>query len=172
MCRLVQRAILADDEEALERLMPYIKCLNAFILDEKGLLARKTVTHRTSRMTKAQADSIQVGDKYRLGMYVATATRRSAVDELREWQEGEMGGRELKYTWVFTIPKGCRQATKISSVSHYAKEHEVLLVPFSAILVTGKTLDRDSGMVEISADVLEDSNVLEDSPLDLPTAPA
>jgi hypothetical protein len=73
---------------------------------------------------------------------------------------------------VFTIPKGCRQATKISVVSHYADEHEVLLVPFSAILVTGKTLNRDSGMVEISADVLEDSNVLEDSPLDLPTAPA
>ena len=66
MCRLVQRAILADDEEALERLMPYIKCLNAFILDEKSLLARKTVTHRTSRITKAQADPIQPGDKYRL----------------------------------------------------------------------------------------------------------
>ena len=169
MCRLVQRAILADDEEALERLMPYIKCLNAFILDEKGLLARKTVTHRTSRMTKAQADSIQVGDKYRLGMYVATATRRSAVDELREWQEGEMGGRELKYTWVFTIPKGCRQAAKISDVSAYADEDEVLLVPYSAILVTGKSFDEETGMIQVDAKVLPDSY---DEPLDLLTVTA
>ena len=149
--------------------MPYIKCLNAFILDKKSLLAHKTVTHRTSRMTKAQADPIQPGDKYRLGMYVATATRRGVVKELREWQQSEMGGRELKYTWVFTIPKGCRQATKISVVSHYADEHEVLLVPFSAILVTGKIFKPESGMVEISANVLEDSY---DEALDLPTAPA
>ena len=111
MCRLVQRTILADDEEALERLMPYIRCLNAFILDQKGLLPRKTRTYRTSRMSKAQADPIQPGDKYRLGMYVATSTRKGAISDLRDWQREEMGGLEVKYTWVFTIPKGCRQAT-------------------------------------------------------------
>ena len=40
MCRLVQHALLADDAAALRRLMPYIRCLNNFILDDKGLLQR------------------------------------------------------------------------------------------------------------------------------------
>ena len=95
MCRLVQRAILADDEEALERLMPYIKCLNAFILDEKGLLARKTVTHRTSRMTKAQADSIQVGSTVRSNgpiqtktPYTTSRTLSRPSEATRVWQSG------------------------------------------------------------------------------------
>ena len=35
MCRLVQHVILSDDEAALCRVMPYLKCLNYFILDEK-----------------------------------------------------------------------------------------------------------------------------------------
>lgn len=48
----------------------------------------------------------------------------------------------------------------------------MLLVPFSGILVTNKNFNADTGMVEISANVLEDSNMLEDCPLDLPTVPA
>ena len=96
MCRLVQRTILADDEEALERLMPYIKCLNAFILDQQGLLPRKTRTYRTSRMSKAQADPIQPGDKYRLGMYVATSTRKGAISDLTKRTENRRrDGREV-----------------------------------------------------------------------------
>ena len=35
----------------------------------------------------------------------------------------------------FEHPNGCREATKIHEVSAYANEHEVLLVPYSAILV-------------------------------------
>jgi hypothetical protein len=48
MCRLVQRVLLADDAEALRRLMPYIRCLNHFILDDKGLLQRTTVRTLTT----------------------------------------------------------------------------------------------------------------------------
>ncbi len=66
----------------------------------------------------------------------------------------------------------CCACSKISSVSHYADENEVLLVPFSGILVTNKNFNADTGMLEISANVLEDSNMLEDCPLDLPTVPA
>jgi|EP01049_Picozoa_sp_SAG25_P002938 hypothetical protein len=32
---------------------------------------------------------------------------------------------DVKFTWRLTIPKGCRQATKIAQVSHYADESEV-----------------------------------------------
>ena len=65
-----------------------------------------------------------LGNKYRIGMYVATTTRKGILHsdgDLRGWQEGEMGA-EAKYSWKFTIPKGCRQAARISNVSAYAQE--------------------------------------------------
>jgi hypothetical protein len=62
----------------------------------QGLLRTKTIVHRLSRMTKAQAMLIEPGDMYRLGMYVATSTKKAALaaghsSGLREWQEGETG---------------------------------------------------------------------------------
>ena len=60
-------------------------------------------------------------------------------------------------------------ATKISQVSHYSHENEVLVVPYSAIFVTGTRFDKASSEIEVSADVLEDSMT---EPLDLPTITA
>ena len=40
--------------------------------------------------------------------YVATSTRKKAMNELTEWQAGEVGGA-VKYSWKFSVPKGCRQ---------------------------------------------------------------
>ena len=124
-----------------------------------------TTVYRDSRMTKLQETQIQVGEKYRLGMYVATSTREAAAEGLMGWQAREMGS-EVKYRWRLTLPKGCRQAAKISGVSAYGDEHEVLLVPYSAVFVTGTQFDSKSGMVEVSANVLLDSY---EEPLDLPT---
>jgi hypothetical protein len=47
-----------------------------------------------------------------------------AIDQIKEWQEGEMNA-DVKFTWRLTIPKGCRQATKIANVSAFADESEV-----------------------------------------------
>eukprot|EP01046_Picozoa_sp_COSAG06_P043885 COSAG06_NODE_5821_length_3257_cov_8.634386_4_plen_312_part_01 len=79
MFRLVQQVVLSDDLALLERIMPFVRCLNAFVLDEKGLLQRKTTVHRLSRMSRSQAGALQPGQKYRLGMYVATSTRKGAT---------------------------------------------------------------------------------------------
>ena len=76
LCRLVQQVLLLDDAELLARVMPFVRCLNNFVLDKEYLLTRKTVAYRASRMSRAQATGIDVGCKYRIGMYVATATRR------------------------------------------------------------------------------------------------
>ena len=197
LSRMLQRVILEDYSQLLERIMPFIKCLNAYILDTQvrnlnrtfptvaypthpllvcrpqGLLKRQTTVYRASRMSKAQERQIQVGEKYRLGirMYVATSTRKSSTDGLLEWQAGEMG-TAVQYRWRFSIPKGCRQAVKISDVSGYGDEHEVLLVPYSAILVRGKNLDRKTGMIQVDAEVLQDSGDLQTSPLDLLTVAA
>ena len=65
----------------------------------QGLLPRKTKVYRSSRMTKAQADLLQslIGERCRIGMYVATSTVKSAAIGLKEWQEGEMGEAKVKY---------------------------------------------------------------------------
>ena len=55
------------------------------------MLQADTTVYRTSRMTKAQAKLLEPGDKYRLGMYVATTTDKAALGELQEWQEEETG---------------------------------------------------------------------------------
>ena len=73
------------------------------------------------------------------------------------------------WQWELSIPRGCMQATKISKVSAHADEKEVLLVPYSAILVTGSNYDSQSEMITITADVLQDSL---QEPLDLPTVTA
>ena len=168
---MLQQIVLMDDGALLARMMPFIRCLNSFLLCRKGLLKQKTTVYRASRMTHAQFKMLQVGERYRMCMYVATSTKREVTRGLQEWQEQEMGeaGEGLRYSWQFTIPTGCRQATNIQKVSGYGNEHEVLLVPYSAILVTAITLDKASGMIEVSADVLEDSY---DEPLDLQTTVA
>ena len=61
-------------------------------------MKRQTPVYRVSRMTEAQERQIQVGKKYRLGMYVATSTKKNAVKELMGWQEEEIGSK-VKYTW-------------------------------------------------------------------------
>ena len=87
-------------------------------------------------MTDAQFGrlGLERGRKYRIGMYCATSTSRPALAGVKQWQEAD-SGRVSKYEWIFTIPAGCLQATSISAVSQH-HENEVLIVPYSAILVT------------------------------------
>ena len=160
--------MLQDDLGLLVRVMPFVRCLNSFVLDVNGWLPRDTLVYRASRMSKRQAAVIDVGTKYRIGMYVATSTQRDVIKQggkLLEWQQRETGD-EHKFSWAFSIPAGCRQAALISEVSAHAGEHEVLLVPYTAVLVTKKEFDVASGAIVISANVLEDSMVEEK---DLPT---
>ena len=55
----------------------------------QGLLRRKTTVYRSSRMSKQQADALYqlLGQKCRIGMYVATTTAKSSANDVREWQE-------------------------------------------------------------------------------------
>ena len=55
--------LLLDDEALLEQVMPFVRCLNDYILDVPKLLKRQTVAYRLSRMSKQQANAITVGEK-------------------------------------------------------------------------------------------------------------
>ena len=109
-------------------------------------------------MTDAQFGrlGLEAGRKYRIGMYCATSTSRSALAGVKQWQEAD-SGRVSKYEWIFTIPAGCRQATSISAVSQH-HESEILIVPYSAILVTRMMREVVyPGRIFIYAEVLPDS---------------
>jgi cation transport regulator ChaB len=58
------------------------------------------------------------------------------------------------------------QATRIKGVSKHSEEHEVLIVPWSAVKVREKKRDDTTGVTTIFADVLEDATI---APGDLPT---
>ena len=61
--RLVQQILLLDDASLLEPMMPFVRCLNSFILNKRGWLKRDTVAYRASRMDEQQAAAIREGEQ-------------------------------------------------------------------------------------------------------------
>jgi hypothetical protein len=154
--RLINQVIMADNNyPQLDRMMPFIRCFNDFLLSGGELPAALTV-YRSSRLTAEQAADIDTGTQYRIGMYVATSTNKAVTADLQGWQAGEAGFAP-KVKWVFTIPARCRQVMDISSVSAYGNEDEVTMVPYTAIRVDSKDPDVAAGRTTIHATVLRDA---------------
>ena len=149
LCRMINQVIMGDDANQLNRMMPFIRCFNDYLLSGGELMQALTV-FRTSRLTREQAARIDAGLQYRIGMYVATTTNQAVADQLQGWQAGE-SGVSAKVTWVFTVPAGCRQVKDIHSVSKYEHEVEVTMVPYTAVKI-----DRKEGTT-IYATVLPDA---------------
>jgi len=150
--RAVNAALLSDKPGLLQHFMPLIRAINNYLLAYHPDTA--LTTRRQSRMTRAEAKQVQVGATYRLGMYVATS--------LCPNDNPGVGGKEV--VWKFSIPKGCFQAWDISKVSFLGKEKEVLLVPYSPVVITNKV--EEGGRICIYADVPRDGKAYS---LDLPT---
>lgn len=159
MCARVHacQVILLDDYDLLSKLMPFIRCLNDYLVlrNRECCVKRKTVAYRVSRMSKEQAETIQAGETYRIGMYAATSSRQVVQDEIETWQMEQGMSQRSQIRWNFTIPKGCWQVTRIKGVSLHKDEHELLMVPYSAVRVRSKRVD-ETGLIVINADVLDD----------------
>lgn len=162
-CRLINQVIMDDDNRPhLDRMMPFVRCLNEYLYSGTALTADLTV-YRTSRLTLEQAANIHADREYRFGMYVATSRTEAALAQVEGWQAGEIGAAPA-VRWVFAIPAGCRQVDDLRAVSAYALEDEVLMVPYTAVRV-----DRNvaiPGGTTIYATVLRDAYI---APEDLPT---
>ena len=162
-CRLINQVIMDDDNRPhLDRMMPFVRCLNEYLYSGTTLAAELTV-YRTSRLTLEQAANIHTDTEYRIGMYVATSRTEAALAQVAGWQAGETGAAP-GVRWVFTIPAGCLQVDDLRSVSAYASEDEVLMIPYTAVRV-----DRNvaiPGGTTIYATVLRDAYI---APEDLPT---
>eukprot|EP00449_Zooxanthella_nutricula_P050910 CAMPEP_0198573470 /NCGR_PEP_ID=MMETSP1462-20131121/113271_1 /TAXON_ID=1333877 /ORGANISM="Brandtodinium nutriculum, Strain RCC3387" /LENGTH=115 /DNA_ID=CAMNT_0044304657 /DNA_START=276 /DNA_END=620 /DNA_ORIENTATION=+ len=114
---------MTDCDEKLRHWMPFIRALN------KSLTAWPTAWDMTTwryskKLTDDAVESVFKGKTYRLGMYVATSLDRDAARDF-----GAPGCWHVR----FHIPKGCYNATDISSSSNFGKEYEVLLPPYTAV---------------------------------------
>jgi hypothetical protein len=132
MCVVLQ-VVLLDELELLQKMMPFIRCLNDFLMFRNAKLGRRTVAYRVSRMSQTQSDAIQSDKRYRLGMYVAATSHQRAQGEIKNWHNEH--GANSSVQWIFTFPKDCWQATRIKDVSVHKHEHELLMVPYSVIHV-------------------------------------
>ena len=60
------QVILLDKLDLLAKVMPFIRCLNDYLIlrnNRSGNITRKTTAHRISRMNTAQAASIRAGSQ-------------------------------------------------------------------------------------------------------------
>ena len=90
-------------------------------------------------MSVEQASSLKDGQTYRLGMHAATSSHKRTHTQIQAWHK-ETGAASAAASvpqvfWQFTISKHCWQVTQIKSVSMHKDEHELLMVPYSAIIV-------------------------------------
>jgi hypothetical protein len=136
------QVILLDKLDLLEKLMPFVRCLNDYLIlrNPEETLKRETKAYRVSRMDAAQAAGIEEGGTYRLGMYTASSSQKRAQKDIIAWHK-ESGAAAAssgpQFIWEFTFPKGCWQATRIKGVSLHKDEHELLMVPYSAVRIKG-----------------------------------
>ncbi len=156
-CRLINQVIMNDKEhQQLEHMMPFIRCMNDYLLHCGQRLETSLTVYRTSRLTPADVADITIGTVYRIGMYVATTKSRQALSAISLWQSGEAGFKPM-VEWEFTIPAGCWQVRDISSASVYDKEDEVTMVPYTAVRIVN-ILEHLDGKMTIYADVLCDAS--------------
>jgi len=142
---LINQVIMGGERNLLDRMMPFIRCLNEYLYSGAELTEALTV-FRGSRMTAQQAANIQAGKEYRIGMYVATSTNEAVA--------GAFGAGCV--FWHFTIPARCLQVRDIRTISHYAAEEEIMMVPYTAVRIEHKQ-PRPGGGETIYATVLRDA---------------
>ena len=79
---------MRDERDACDSIMPMIRCLTNYLLETRGELMANLTVYRTSRLRRKSTTHLAAGSAYRIGMFVATSTRREAIQQLA-------GGRQL-----------------------------------------------------------------------------
>jgi len=127
-----------------------IRALNSFLIETRP--NKELTCYRKSDLTKEQYDKINPGNVYRIAMYTATSTDEEFV---KKWYRNSG-----KYYFKFNVPKDSYNACCLTPYSYHSVENEVLMPPYSTILIKEKT---DDGY--IIADIVDNK----DYPTSLPT---
>jgi hypothetical protein len=120
----INSALVADDEKRLRPWMPMIVIGTQYA--EINPFAVENTTYRGSRITKGQFDSLRIHAVYRDPKFVSTSLSKAQAERRREI-----------YLCEYKIREGCRNAVRLTH-SFFKIEAEVVLPPYTPLLVTGK----------------------------------
>jgi len=117
---------LIHDADDLRSWSPFIRAVNCYIVNGKNAPKKDVVCYRGSKMTDEQASGLTAGRVLRPCMFFAMSTNK----EVAKMYTGETG-----YMLEVHVPRGCMNACPISHLACIEDEEEVLLPPYSPILV-------------------------------------
>merc|ERR1712150_197154 len=126
--KMVNRSLIHDADD-LMYWCTFIRAINCYLVNEKNAPKRDTVCYRGSKMTDEQARGLlTAGRILRPCMFFAMSTNINVA----EMYTGEAG-----YMLEVHVPRGCLNACPISHLAKIEDEKEVLMPPYSPLLVTG-----------------------------------
>ena len=126
-------------------MMPFIRCFNDYLLSG-SCLSNELTLFRTSRFADEQAAGIEVGTKYRIGMYVSTTKTEADFNPVRHGRLARLGscqrfvgfsrcrlvaGRSVTFAPYLDIPMRTRSRWSRTSRSESMKHAQTGALPFA-----------------------------------------
>jgi hypothetical protein len=142
--KAVNRALITDDVDKLPHFTWFIRALNSHLTNTLHSPQRCLTTWRGSKMDSEQAAMLVEGTVVRPCMYVASSLDRNV---------GEVFCGEARNLLKLTVPSGCRNASVISRFARIQDEKEVLIPPYSPMLV--KRVSKQGNYNVFEMDVLD-----------------
>eukprot|EP00747_Dinoflagellata_sp_TGD_P170183 gnl/TRDRNA2_/TRDRNA2_201097_c0_seq1.p1 gnl/TRDRNA2_/TRDRNA2_201097_c0~~gnl/TRDRNA2_/TRDRNA2_201097_c0_seq1.p1 ORF type:complete len:312 (+),score=56.58 gnl/TRDRNA2_/TRDRNA2_201097_c0_seq1:390-1325(+) len=137
--KILNVAIIDDDESDLRCLMPLLRALTLHISwNPLSLPSTSSVlqTFRGSMLSQAQYDAVEEGSTYRIAMFAASSVSLRIARTFRRGDSTVM----VK----FQIPSSCVNAGRINiKYKKNLDEREYLLPPYTVVVLKSKTVDSD-----------------------------
>jgi hypothetical protein len=137
--KMVNRALI-DDTDDLRHWCMFIRAVNCYLVNAANAPKKDVTCYRGSKMTRAQASGLTVGRILRPCMFFAMSTDK----EVAKTFTGEAG-----YILELQVPAGCYNACPISHLAKHEVEKEVLMPPYSPILVKGHRQEGTYNIIEV-----------------------
>lgn len=143
--KVVNNALIHDDANLLKGWVTFIRGINSFVTRPENAAPSDLTVYRGSKMSRLQADRFLKKDTVvRPCMFVATS-RNKVVAEMYSRQQVII---QIK------VPQGCRNALILGSIANHVDEEEVLLPPYSPLLIKSAGLNRD-GFYVVETELLD-----------------
>jgi hypothetical protein len=142
--KAVNRALITDDVDKLPHFTWFIRALNSHLTNTLHSPQRCLTTWRGSKMDSEQAAMLVEGTVVRPCMYVASSLDRNVA---------EIFCGEARNLLKLNVPSGCRNASVISRYARVQDEKEVLVPPYSPMLV--KRVSKQGNYNVFEMDVLD-----------------